>query len=182
MSGRTKTLSAILAALTLAGCGNGDVEEPQAFVANGRSKTAAPVESALAETPPEPFHYRAANRRSPFVSAPSALEAGGDRTASGPDARRAKQPLEQFPLRRLRMVGTLTGRGATYALVRDPAGEMHRLAAGDYLGPDHGRITTVAEDGIDLVEIVRDGAGGWMRRSRSLALSPATDEKSRMDQ
>jgi len=106
-------------------------------------------------------------RRNPFESAHSTgtLVAPSEE----PDPGRPRQPLERFPLAGLSMVGTLSGRGGTFALVRDPDGVTHAVAAGDYLGRDHGRITAVHEREIRLDELVAEGAG-FRRRSRSIAL------------
>ncbi|EAA3799172.1 pilus assembly protein PilP, partial [Salmonella enterica subsp. enterica] len=45
---------------------------------------------------------------------------------------------------------------------------------GDYLGRNHGRVTAVDEAGINVVEIVPDGEGGWLERPRSLTLKERT--------
>ena len=50
------------------------------------------------------------------------------------------------------------------------AGGVYRVKVGDYLGRNHGRIVSVTESKIDVVEIVPDGEGGWLERPRSLAL------------
>jgi type IV pilus assembly protein PilP len=38
------------------------------------------------------------------------------------------------------------------------------------MGQSDGRVTAVREDGIELVELVPDGAGGWLERPASVAL------------
>ena len=73
------------------------------------------------------------------------------------------------------MVGTLAGRGKTLALIRDPSGITHPLAVGDYLGRDHGRITAIRASGIDILELVEDGQGGWTARARAIALNVPRD-------
>ena len=60
-----------------------------------------------------------------------------------------------------------------YGLVRG-AGGVHRVKVGDYLGRNHGRIVSVDEAKIDVVEIVPDGEGGWLERPRSLTLKERT--------
>ena len=113
----------------------------------------------------------ASNRRSPFESAPATLVGG--QSAIQPDAKRRRGPLEAHPLSELRMVGTIAADGENHALVEAPDGTIHRMTKGDYLGKDDGRIASVGDSDIALVETVRDGGGGWMRRTRLLPI--ATD-------
>ncbi|MDE0190628.1 MAG: pilus assembly protein PilP, partial [Gammaproteobacteria bacterium] len=63
----------------------------------------------------------------------------------------------------------------TLALIRDPSGITHPLAVGDYLGRDHGRIAAIRPLGIDILELVEDGQGGWMARARTLDLNVPRD-------
>ena len=70
----------------------------------------------------------------------------------------------------LDMVGTL-GRGAgTVALVMAPDKVTYRVLPGAYLGQSDGRVTAVHEDRIELVELVPDGAGGWLERPATILL------------
>jgi len=46
----------------------------------------------------------------------------------------------------------------------------YRVRPGDYMGQSDGRVTGVFEDRIELVELVPDGAGGWLERPASVAL------------
>ncbi|MCZ7010091.1 pilus assembly protein PilP, partial [Salmonella enterica] len=70
----------------------------------------------------------------------------------------------------LDMVGTL-GRGkALVALVMAPDKVTYRVRPGDYMGQSDGRVTAVYEDRIELVELVPDGAGGWLERPATVAL------------
>ena len=68
------------------------------------------------------------------------------------------------------MVGTLSLGTQTYALLRG-ASSIHRLAVGDYLGPDHGRITAIHDSHVELAELFPDGQGAWLERSQTLSLN-----------
>ena len=127
-----------------------------------------PPAAALTPSPdaqPPPVVYRSAQLRSPF--------APETRHAARPTAHEPKGPLAAVPLDQVRLVGTLAGRGARFALVQGPGDEVHRLTVGDALGSDGGRIDAVQESSVRLVEVVRDGAGGWRRRVQTLALPTA---------
>ena len=114
----------------------------------------------------ETFEYAAQALRDPFSDAWSNADSGGLR----PDPARRKETLEQYPLDSLDMVGTI-GKGAgLIALVMAPDKVTHRVRPGAYMGQSDGRITGVQEDRIELVELVPDGAGGWLERPASIAL------------
>ena len=117
---------------------------------------------------PPPVGYRSAQLRSPF--------APETRNAVRPIADEPKGPLAAVPLDQVRLVGTLAGRGARFALVQGPGDEVHRLAVGDALGSDGGRIDAVQESSVRLVEVVLDGAGGWHRRVQTLTLPTAGEQ------
>lgn len=88
-----------------------------------------------------------------------------------PDLARPPQYLEQFPLESLRMRGTLTRASSPlFALVEDPDGVVTRVQAGNYMGRNFGRITTVTPSQITVVEIVPDGRDGFVERPRSLVM------------
>jgi type IV pilus assembly protein PilP len=50
------------------------------------------------------------------------------------------------------------------------AGGVHRVKVGDYLGRDNGRIVSVSDSQVDVIEIVSDGEGAWLERPRSISL------------
>jgi type IV pilus assembly protein PilP len=68
------------------------------------------------------------------------------------------------------MSGTLGIAKGMEGLVRDPDGVVHRVHVGNYLGQNYGRITSINEDHIELVELVPNGSGGWMERQATIAL------------
>ena len=154
-------------ALTVGGCGGADLADLERLVDEAAESpvAVAPLPTAPGESA---FAYEAMTERSPFE--PFADVAGGG-VSQGPDPARVRQPQELFPLGQLEMVGTLAGRGKTLALIRDPSGITHPLAVGDYLGRDHGRITAIRGSGIDILELVEDGRGGWTARARALDLN-----------
>ena len=154
-----------LLASALAACGGsqGDLEK---WVAEIRAKPAPPLDPLPVMQQFETYEYDAQNLRDPFSEVFNGGEAGGPR----PDAGCRKQTLEQFPLDSLDMVGTLgTGRSLV-ALLMAPDKVTYRVQPGAYLGQSDGRVTAVNEDRIELVELVPDGAGGWLERPATILL------------
>ncbi|HWS78854.1 MAG TPA: pilus assembly protein PilP [Thermomonas sp.] len=160
-----RLVGVVLLALTLAACGSGrgDLEK---WVAEVKAKPAPPLDPLPIMQQFETFEYAAQNLRDPFSEAFSGGESGGLR----PDPGRRKQTLEQFPLDSFDMVGTLGGGGGVVALVMAPDKVTYRVRPGAYLGQSDGRVTAVYEDRIELVELVPDGAGGWLERPATIAL------------
>ena len=151
------------AALTSCGIGRGDLEK---WVAEVKAKPAPPLQPLPVMKQFETFEYAAQNMRDPFSEAFS----GGAGSGPRPDPGRRKQTLEQFPLDSLDMVGTRGARGNFVALVMAPDKVTYRVKPGDYMGQSDGRVTGVFEDRIELVELVPDGAGGWLERPAKMAL------------
>lgn len=162
----------LAAAGLLAGCGRGITSKPgdapnlEQWVAEVRAKPAPPLEPLPVMQQFETFEYAAQSLRDPFNRAFTDEGGSGPR----PDSARRKQPLEAFPLDSLDMVGTL-GRGAgLVALVLAPDKVTYRIRPGAYLGQSDGRVTAIYDDRIELVELVPDGAGGWLERPATVAL------------
>jgi type IV pilus assembly protein PilP len=56
-------------------------------------------------------------------------------------------------------------------LVQTSDGLVHRVAVGQYLGQNYGRITDISDAEIQLVEIIPDGIGGYLERPAAVGLS-----------
>ena len=159
-------------ALALSACGRsitstpGDAPNLEKWTADVRARPAPPLDPLPVMQQFETFAYTAQTMRDPFSDAWSTADSGGLR----PDPTRRKETLEQYPLDSLDMVGTIGGGGNLIALVMAPDKVTYRVRPGAYLGQSDGRITGVHEDRIELVELVPDGAGGWLERPASIAL------------
>ncbi|MBY8947339.1 pilus assembly protein PilP [Pseudomonas sp. SH10-3B] len=118
----------------------------------------------------QPFVYDAFGMRDPFQ--PVALQVGRapGRAAVAPDLTRPRGLLEEHSVDQFEMVGTLSRGAQTFALLRQ-ASTVHRLAVGDYMGPDHGRVTAIHDGHIELVELFPDEQGAWLERPRTLVLN-----------
>ena len=79
--------------------------------------------------------------------------------------------LEQFPLDTLEMVGTLADRRASFGLVQTKDGLVHRVAVGNHMGQNFGRIVAISDSEIQLVEIISDGLGGYLERPAAIGLA-----------
>jgi len=171
-SGRSGLLALTLL-VGLAGCTRGVTSTPgdapnlDTFVAEVKARPAPPLDPLPVMQQFETFEYSAQTLRDPFSTAFTDQSNGG---GPRPDSARRKQTLEQFPLDSLDMVGTLGRGGNLVGLVMAPDKVTYRIRPGAYMGQADGRVTAVYEDRIELVELVPDGAGGWLERPATLAL------------
>lgn len=158
-------LVSLVCATTLSACGIGrsDLEK---WVAEVKARPAPPLEPLPVMKQFETFEYTAQNLRDPFDQTFSGDGSSGPR----PDPNRRRQTLEGFTLDTLKMVGTLGSGNNLTGLVMAPDRVTYKVVPGNYMGQSDGRVTGVHEDRIDLVELVPDGAGGWLERPAKLSL------------
>lgn len=116
------------------------------------------------------FAYSAASLRDPFQPRTLQVDHAPGRPAPAPDLARARGALEGLAVDQFKMVGTLSRGVHTFVLLR-AASSVHRLAVGDYLGPNHGQVTAIHAGHIELAELFPDEQGAWLQRSRTLVLN-----------
>ena len=160
-----------LGLVLLAGCDS----DPQLQTLNDELQTirqqALPMADEVPVARPGPrFVSSSPPLRDPFQppDQPSSRPTG--KPGAAPDLDRPRQFLEGFAVDQFQMVGTLSLGAQTFALLRGAAG-VHRLAVGDYLGTDHGRVVAIHEGQLELVELFPDGEGAWLERPRTLVLN-----------
>lgn len=167
---------AILAMTTLlAGCSNDPTTDLEAYTEEVKSRQKSAIEPLPEFEPFDSYAYAAGELRDPFTPPVFTHAPASVAQASGsgikPDFDRPTEPLEEFPLDSLRMVGTLEQHDESWALILDTDDTIHRVQSGNYIGQNHGKIIRVTEFEVELTEIVPDGLGGWMERPASIAIS-----------
>jgi type IV pilus assembly protein PilP len=151
---------------------NYDMRDLQNHIVEVTLRPGGEIEPTPGFRPYEAFTYSAAAMRSPF-DIPLAVRmraAGQQETMVRPDENRLREPLEEFPLSELQLVGMMSRDNSHIGLIRDQNWLVHRVRIGAYLGRNHGRVVAVSPTQIDLVEIVPSGDGGWVERPRTLEL------------
>jgi type IV pilus assembly protein PilP len=164
-----KRVVMLLAALGLAGCGGGNMEDLQRFVAETGKDMQGKIEPLPEVKLYEPFTYSAFDLPDPFKPRKLAPPKGGG--GLQPDFNRPKEALESFTLETLKMVGTLQKDKVVFAIIKTPENSLYRVRPGNYIGQNFGIITQVTENEVKLTEIVQDSAGDWTERNSSLALT-----------
>lgn len=161
----------LLVPLLLAGCASQDMSDLRGFVDEVKARPPSGIEPIPEVKPVVGFVYTAKNRRDPFTPQEDETAATESILDSGirPDPNRRKEELESFTLDSLRMVGTLEQNEATWGLVKTSDGTIHRVAPGNFMGQNDGKITRISEDKIELIELVPTGSG-FLEREAAVAL------------
>lgn len=166
-----------LSALTLSACGGEEHSDLRQFVKDSDKLPGGRIPPLPEVKPYEPFAYNAYDLTDPFkprkIEPPKSTAKGGLQ----PDFNRPREALEAFPLENLKMVGTLQQKGKVFALVQAPDKGLYRVASGNYLGQNFGRIMGITETDIKLKEIVQDSGGNWEEKDQALQLQEQEAKK-----
>lgn len=174
MISMNKALVALAIVALLSGCGRsvtngpGEASNLETWSKEIEGKKGPNLDPLPVLTKFEPVSYNAEESRDPFSPAAMRDEAAN---SLRPNANRAKEILEGFALDGLVMVGTMgEGNGLT-GLIRAPDSVVYRVRVGEYMGQNDGRIVSVSNERIVLMEVVSDGAGGWEERQAAVVLT-----------
>jgi type IV pilus assembly protein PilP len=166
-------IAGALAAIGLAGCGDGGVEEVRQWMQEEKARTKVQVPKVAEPKKFTPYIYAGKTTVDPYSPSKLAvalakLQAG---SSSGfkPDLDRRREPLESYPLDALKMVGTLEKPGLTYALLQADK-TVYQAKVGNYVGQNLGMIVKITDTEVELKEIVQDAAGDWVERKAKLEL------------
>lgn len=149
------------------------------YVAEVQSRPSRPIKSLPEFEAYEAFIYEGTTLRNPFVEVVKFVAEDDEDFSSeidpgntpAPTDARIKEYLEGFSIQELSMVGTISkGVDQNWALIVDSNKEIHRVAAGDYIGLDHGKVIKVDSQKLKLIETISNGRGGWITRPRSIEL------------
>jgi len=88
--------------------------------------------------------------------------------ASNALATRSLAYLETIAIKDLCIVYPKNHQGFWVAKVKDPDDHFHTVIVGSYIGRNSGRITKISSDSVEVVEIIQDGAGGYVERPLTL--------------
>jgi type IV pilus assembly protein PilP len=169
---KAKVPIAVLALLcvVLSGCGASGTSDLQQWVKDERKRVKPRVEPLPEIKTHESFVYTADTMTDPFAPfnlKPQAASNNGPR----PDRNRRREPLEEYPLDSLKMVGTLSRANQSWAVIMSPDGAVHRAKVGDHMGQNFGRVIKITENKVELVELIQNPIGEWVEREASLALA-----------
>jgi len=170
----------LLVGVVLVGCSPSDSTDVHDWIAMEHTQIRPKV--TLLPPPKQfvPENYAHASDVEPFSSLKltQALKRDSAQVASNaglvaPELTRRKEPLEDFPVDTMQMVGSITTTGEPMALLR-VENLLYQVKLGNYLGQNYGRVTKIGETGLSLREIVQDAGGEWIERVATLQLQEKT--------
>ncbi len=171
-----KHLLPLILLVSLYGCSNSN-DELRTWMTDIR-KDMRPITPKVDEPKTfEPFVYANQAEIDPFdpIKITNALRKLSSKSSSGlaPDLNRRKEPLEDYPLDTIAMVGILEKPNLRYALLR-VNNVIYQAKIGNYVGQNFGIVTKIAEGEVTLKEVVQDASGEWVERISTLQLQEST--------
>ena len=163
---------ALLAVATLAACGPSNQTELRQWMAEVRRGVKPVVQPVPAPKSFTPHQFADAQMVDPFDAQkvqPAVGRAPARAGGKQPDLDRRRETLEAFPLDQLRMVGVMKQGGTQVALITVD-GATHLVRIGNHVGQNFGRVVSISETEMKLVETVQDAAGDWVARPARLEL------------
>ncbi len=155
--------------LLLTACQQSEKENLVKFVANSNKMKAKEIEPLPNIKPIEPYAYSAQEYDEPFdVENLKPRQVISARTGGGPNTNRRREPLENYPLDSLTMVGTLFRESERRVIIQTPEGAVQTAVVGNYLGQNYGKIISIDENEVAVEEQVLNSAGAWVGRDASI--------------
>lgn len=176
---RIRFVSSVLISLVLfalSACGTAPEDELRQWMADQKSQTHPKVAPLPEPKQFKPETYSQSTEVEPFSNlkltvalkkASSFAPAGGALLA--PELARRKEPLEDFPLDAMALVGSMIRQGKPVALITVNK-LLYQVHPGEHLGQNYGLITKITETEVTLREIIQDAGGEWIERTASLQL------------
>ncbi len=169
-----RLIGLLLAPLLLTGCLGGGMDDLEEWVKNSGADMRGKIPPAPEVKPYDVFLYQndgnPAKNELPLPDPfkPRNPPKVNKAELTGED--HVKEPLENFPLESLKMIGFLEQKNVSYAIIRAPDNHITRVKVGNYLGMNFGRIISINNVEITIKELVRDSVGDANERTSTLQL------------
>jgi type IV pilus assembly protein PilP len=176
MSGYRWLWSLLVPLAALSACSGSSEDELRDWMAQQKSQTFPKIKPLSEPKQFKPENYSEVTEFDPFSIKKLTLALKKDSAQASsnvallePELSRRKEPLEEFPLDSIALVGSMVRDGKPVALVM--VGKLlYQVRVGEHLGQNYGRISKITETEVTLREIVQDAAGEWIERTASLQL------------
>jgi len=161
----------VLTLFLLSGCSSDGLDDLRDFIKTAHADRKPKIEPLPEIRPYEAFAYAASDLIDPFSPANLRPQTAQSKLSGPrPDMNRHKEPLEDYPLDSLKMVGTLSKGKQSWGIIQTSDGAVYRVQKGNHLGQNFGRITRVTDEKIDIIELIQGAMGEWVEREAGVAI------------
>jgi type IV pilus assembly protein PilP len=169
--------SAIVALPCIQGCNKSEQQQTQAPAVKStpdaqKQQTKAiqkPISSSLKLSAPPVNQFDFSTKKDPFkpyvVIKPTATVAENMNKAL-----KSALPIHSFDINQFKLIGIVTGSKENKAMVTDPNGKGYVLKVGMTIGKNEGRITTITNSGVDILEQFKDDNGRVRKENIKITL------------
>jgi type IV pilus assembly protein PilP len=164
-----KIAGLLLLATLLSGCQENSMNDLKRFVDTAHKGKKPKIEPLPTIKPIEGYTYSAQTSPDPFNRQnlkPRRVVAS--QSGTGPDKNRRREPLENYPLDSLTMVGSLFREGDTRVIIKTPRGAVQTATVGNYMGQNYGKIISITEREVKVKEHVLNSSGMWIEREATI--------------
>jgi type IV pilus assembly protein PilP len=174
-------LTALMIAALFTGCKKKEPQPPaapQPFVAASKpisqqpKPVQKPVSSALNLPSQAVNKFDFSNKKDPFKPF-AILNTTATQRLSPESARKALRdalPIHSFDVGQFKLIGIVTGGKENKAMVTDPNGKGYVLRVGMAIGKNEGHVTAITNNGVDVVDQLRDDNGRVRKENIRLTL------------
>lgn len=167
---KTTPLLTLCLSLSLTGCGGDPFDDLRAFMDAAGKDGQSKIEPLPQVRQVATFEYQQGDLVDPFL--PRNLRPTTGKGGLQPDLNRPRQPLEDFPLDALRLVGSINKPGKPLrAVIKDPKGTLYTVGVGNRIGQNFGIITKINDGGLEIKELTQDSAGEWIESKAVMTLA-----------
>lgn len=121
------------------------------------------------------FYYETKDQRNPFIAfkvtdKTKIAVKDNNFKAFAPNPHRMKESLEAYPLNTLKMLGHVLYKNSIWALIKSADGQLYRVANGNYLGTNFGKVINITPDKVTIIELIQDRQGEWHEQNTTMDL------------
>ena len=162
--------------LVLSACSNDELAElNKSLNATTVAKTNSQIKPLPTVCEFKAFYYETKDQRNPFIAfkvTDKTKLAGKDNNFKtlAPNAHRTKESLEAYPLNTLKMLGHVLYKNTVWALIKSADGQLYRIAKGNYLGTNFGKVIQITPDKVTIVELIQDQQSEWHEQNTTMDL------------
>ena len=166
---------ASLLVVLLSACSNDEHQDLRAWMNSEAQSMQGKIQPLPKLTQFPVVEYDVVGQMDPFQSIRLEPEKRSGKASPRNDNRR-REPLEQYPLETLQMVGMMLMSGKPVALVKADK-TVHQIRSGNYLGQNFGVVTKITENDLTLKELIEDANGDWVERFSTMQLQEQETKK-----